>query len=266
MYLAKAVKAYQGEGLHVYAAMVQNEPKSDSKYPTCVWTGEQERDFIRDYMGPTFKNEHVDAELWLGTLNDGHIDHFAVPVLSDPAAAALVAGVAYQWEGRDAIAETHRRFPNVKLMQSESECGSGANSVKDAEHTFALIRKYFEGGASSYFYWNMVLQPGGKSTWGWVQNAMITVDPDSKTVTYHPEFYLMKHASHFVRPGSHLVATTGRWGDKIAFVTPDSSAVLLIGNSSNGPLPVTIGTDRGAGVIHATLPSHSFNTIVIPAS
>jgi glucosylceramidase len=264
-YLAKAVVAYQQEGLRVYACMVQNEPKSDSKYPTCVWIGPQERDFIRDYMGPTFHDQRVSAELWLGTLNDGNVNDFAVPVLSDPAAAAFIAGVAYQWEGRDAIAPTHQRFPSFKLMQSESECGKGANSIADAEHTFGLFRTYFNGGAGSYFYWNMVLPPKGKSTWGWTQNAMITVDPDSKAVTYHPEFYLMKHVSHFVRPGSHLAGTTGPWKDKLAFITPDGSAVLLIGNSANGPLPVTIGIEGTTSVVRATLPSHSFSTFVFPA-
>ncbi len=158
-YLAKAVEAYQSEGLHIDACMVQNEPKSDSKYPTCVWTGPQERDFIRDYMGPTFHDRHVNAELWLGTINDGDPNHFAVPVLSDPAAAKFIAGVAYQWEGKNAIAKTHELFPTMKLMQSESECDTGANSFADAEHTFSLFRKYFNGGASAYFYWNMVLPP-----------------------------------------------------------------------------------------------------------
>jgi glucosylceramidase len=263
-YLAKAVQAYQGEGLHIYAAMVQNEPRSDSSYPTCTWTGEQERAFIRDYMGPTFRDRRVQAELWLGTINDGDVDHYAVPVLSDPAAAAFVTGVAYQWEGRDAIAPTHRQFPSIKLMQSESECGGGADSFADAEHTFSLFRTYFNGGASSYFFWNMVLKPGGVSTWGWKQNALITVDPDSKRLTYHPEFYLMKHAAHFVRPGARLATTTGRWGDKLAFIRPDGSAVVLIGNSSNGPLPVVIGTDSVAGVVRATLPGHSFSTFVLP--
>jgi glucosylceramidase len=265
-YLAKSVQAYQGEGLHVYAIMVQNEPKSNSSYPTCVWDGPQMRDFVRDYMGPAFRDQKVSAELWLGTLNDAKVADYAIPVLSDPAAAAFITGVAYQWEGKDAIAETHRRWPELKLMQSESECGKGANSFSDAEYTFSLIRKYLNAGASSYFYWNMVLQPGGKSKWGWVQNALITIDPATQAVTYHPEFFLMKHVAHFVRPGSHLATCTGAWGDKLAFVGADGSAVLLVGNSRNEPLPVTIGTDRSASLIQVTLPAHSLSTMVIPAS
>ncbi|HUO08905.1 MAG TPA: glycoside hydrolase family 30 beta sandwich domain-containing protein [Phycisphaerae bacterium] len=264
-YLAKAVQAYQSEGLHIYACMVQNEPKSDSKYPTCVWTGEQERDFVRDYMGPAFHEQKVNAEIWLGTINDAKPEDFAIPVLSDPAAAKFITGVAYQWEGKEAIAKTHEFFPTMKLMQSESECGTGKNSFADAEHTFALMRTYFNGGASSYFYWNMVLPPGGVSTWGWKQNALITIDPTppAHTITRHPEFYLMKLASHFIPPGSHLVTTTGNWGDKLAFQTPAGDTVLLVGNSSKSDLPLIIATGTNES-LHLTLPSHSLNAFVLP--
>lgn len=264
-YLAKAVQAYQGEGLKVYAVVPQNEPRSDSRYPTCVWDGPQMRDFIRDYMGPVFRAQKVKADIWLGTLNDGELERHTIPVMSDPAAAAFITGITYQWEGKGIIAEAHKRWPNVKLIQSESECRSGANSFADAEYTFGLVRRYLNGGASSYFSWNMVLQPGGRSTWNWVQNALITVDPEKKTVVYNPEFYLMKHVSHFVRPGFRLTTSTGELAEKLAFVGPDGTAVLLIGNPTTSEKMVTIGTDKGAGVIRATLASHSLNTLVIPA-
>ncbi|MGN6367639.1 MAG: glycoside hydrolase family 30 protein [Phycisphaerae bacterium] len=266
LYLAKAVQAYQSEGLHIYACMVQNEPKSDSKYPTCVWTGQQEHDFIANFLGPTFQQNHIPAELWLGTLNDAHPEKFAIPVLSDPSAAKFITGVAYQWEGKDAIAKTHELFPQMKLMQSESECGTGKNSFADAEYTFSLLRKYLNAGASSYFYWNMVLPPGGVSTWGWKQNALITIDPDKKTITYNPEFYLFKHLSHFVPPNSHLLTTTGDWGDKLAFQTPTGDTVLLVGNSANKDLPLILSTDTPTETLHLTLPSHSLNTIVLPTN
>ena len=120
-------------------------PCSNNVYPTCLWNGTQVRDFIRDNMGPTLRDQKIKAQLWLGTLNDSRVANYAEPVLSDPAAASFITGAAYQWEGKDAIAETHRRWPTLKLMQSETECGKGANSFTDAEYTFSLIRKYFNG-------------------------------------------------------------------------------------------------------------------------
>jgi glucosylceramidase len=265
-YLAKAVQAYQGEGLKIYAIMPQNEPRSNSNYPTCVWNGAQIRDFIRDYMGPVLKEEKVTAEIWAGTFNDSKVANYIEPIMADEKAAAYVTGVAYQWEGKDAIVETHRRWPNLKLMQSENECRSGADSFADAEYTFGLMRRYFNGGASSYFYWNMVLKPRGRSTWGWNQNSMITVKPDTKEVVYNPEFYLFKHLSHFVRPGSKMATTEGTVQEKLGFVGKDGSAIVVLGNPTTAEKAVTIGTDLRPGLVKVTLPAHSISTLVVPAN
>ena len=70
-YLALYAENYRMEGINVYAVHVQNEPTIDSKYPSCLWTGTQIRDFVRDYMGPTFKDRKLDAEIWLGTIQIG---------------------------------------------------------------------------------------------------------------------------------------------------------------------------------------------------
>ncbi|HVX83828.1 MAG TPA: glycoside hydrolase family 30 beta sandwich domain-containing protein [Phycisphaerae bacterium] len=264
-YLAMAVQAYEGEGVHVYACMVQNEPDVSTTFPTCTWSGEQVRDFIREDMGPTFRRRKVDAGIWLGTIADGDIKDYAAPVLSDPGAAAFVKGAAYQWGGKAAIAETHRRYPALKLMQSETECGDGTNDFAYAEETFGLMRTYLNGGASSYFMWNMVLPPGGESSWGWAQNAAITVDGKTGKVTYNPEFYLFEQVSHFVRPGAHVAASSGTWEERLAFVGADGSAIVVVGNSAEAAREVTIGTDAGEDVVRVTLPGHSLNTLVLPA-
>jgi len=151
-------------------------------------------------------------------------------------------------------------------MQSENECHDGKNSFADAEHTFSLFRRYMTGGANSHFFWNMVLQPGGKSSWGWAQNAMITVDSKSQQIEFHPEYYVMKHISHFVPPKSHMIACTGSWGDKIAFVKPDGTSVLIIGNTANRAYEITIGTSDNTAPERVTLPGHSFNTFEFTAS
>ena len=222
-YLARYVEAYRSAGVDVYAVHVQNEPRATNNYPTCLWTGPQERDFIRDHLGPTFADRHVPARIWLGTLNDANLDDFAGVVLADPGAAAFVAGLGYQWDGQDAVADAHRAFPALPLMQTENECGGGADSTADAEHTFRLMCQVLPRRRRQLLLLEHGPAAGGKSSWGWAQNAMVTVDPAAGRVTYHPEFYLMQHLSHFVRPGCHLAAATGAWADKLAFVRPDGA-------------------------------------------
>lgn len=80
----------------------------------------------------------------------------------------------------------------------------------------------------------MILEPKGKSTWGWEQNSMITVEGDSKHVRYNPEYYVMKHYSHFVKQGAVRIETSGSWtGNTIAFQNPDGSKVIVLANQNH---------------------------------
>ena len=75
-------------------------------------------------------------------------------------------------------------------------------------------------------YWNMVLNETGKSQWGWKQNSMITIDSQSKTVKYNPEFYLMKHLSAFVEPGAKYLSIEKGNENILAFKNTGSVIVL----------------------------------------
>jgi glucosylceramidase len=259
-YLAKYVEAYQATGIPVYAIHVQNEPASMQVFPSCHWTGAQIRDFVRDYLGPRFHERQVKAEIWLGTINDGDIDNYAVPVLSDPDAAAYIAGVGYQWAGKDAVGPTHELYPGYPLMQTETECGGGENNWNSAAYTWSLMKHYLSHGTNSYMYWNMVLDQKSVSTWGWGQNAMVTINTDTRTVTYNPEFYLMKHFGAFIAPGATRISAMGN-DDVLAFRNPDGAIVVVASNRDDDALRVTLRTMGKR--LSASLPAQSFNTFVL---
>lgn len=184
LYFKKFVEAYTAEGIAIDQVHIQNEPISDQKFPSCLWTGEQLRDFIRDYIGPLFREAGLSTEIWLGTINApydnyGHMpawhtsnyNKMVNPVLSDHAARDYISGVGFQWGGKHAIQQTHTAYPDMKLAQTENECGDGRNGWDYAEYTFSLIWHFLHNGAGAYTYWNMVLDEGGVSTWGWRQNS-----------------------------------------------------------------------------------------------
>ncbi len=154
-------------------------------------------------------------------------------------------------------------YPDKKLIQSETECNKGDNSWADAQRLYGLMKRYIENGAGSYFAWNMVLDETGLSTWNWRQNALITVHRETGNVTYHGEYYVMRHFSQFVKPGAKRALATGVWGDKIAFVNPDGSTTLVVGNSANRSHSVRVAVaDTGFEV---NLPAESVNTFILPS-
>ena len=259
-YLEQYVRAYRAEGIDVYAVHVQNEPYASQVFPSCLWSPAELRDYIRDYLGPHFAATQLDAEIWLGTLNIGDYETGAKVVLDDPAAAAYIAGVAYQWAGKDSIGDTHRDHPEMRLMQSETECGDGSNDWAYAEYTWSLFRHYLENGANSYFQWNMVLDETGLSSWNWAQSAMITVDRQTATVTYNPQFHLVKHISHYVRPGAYRLVNPGPYADALIFENLDGSKVVVLANRTDSEQLVRV--QLGSRMAEVSLDPRSFSTLV----
>lgn len=271
LYFLKFVKAYEAEGIIIKQIHIQNEPMSDQKFPSCIWKGEQFREFIRDYIGPLFEQNKLDTEIWLGTLNGPEVDsrylytgydEYANLVLCDSEARKYIKGVSYQWCGKYAIQQTSMSWPELKFMQSENECGDGTNTWEYSRYIFNLFRHYFTNGVNSYIYWNMVLPPEGKSTWGWKQNSMITIDKENGKVIYNPEFYVMKHYSHFVKQGARRIGTKGHWtGTSVAFENPDGEIILIVGNGLNRTRNFTFNGEGREFSIH--LSPYSFNTLII---
>ena len=260
-YFGRFIDAYAAEGVPILAVHVQNEPNSSQNFPSCVWRPEDLATFIGGYLGPRFMAEHRSTEIWLGTIERPQVER--VSAVIDSPAGNFIAGVGFQWAGRDAIPEVHARYPALRLMQTETECGNGANDWAAAEHTWALMRHYFEHGAGSYMYWNIVLDETGNSRWGWRQNAMITVDHSTRTVRYNPEFFLMKHFSAFVRRGARFLALErGSSGESaLVFRNPDREIVVILANAADHEHSLVVESNGCRW--SASLAARSFATIVL---
>jgi len=270
LYFVKFVQAYKAMGIEISQIHVQNEPHSSQKFPSCVWTGEEMTEFIGKYLGPAFEAAGIDAEIWFGTINGPEVDgrwpitrfnQYANLALHDELATKYIKGVSYQWAGKYAIASTKQSFPDIKLMQSENECGDGENTWVYAKYVDELFHHYLYNGASYYVYWNAVLAPKGGSTWGWTQNSMINVD-NGKAIFNH-EYYVMKHYSRFVQKGAKVLTLEGKSAtNTTAFKNPDGTVIVVVTNPFNRDMDININLGDGKE-INAKLPKDSLNTFVV---
>jgi len=256
LYFSKFIQGYKNEGIDIYAVHVQNEMNSCQNFPSCVWTPESLALYIGRYLGPQFKRDSLKTEIWLGTIERPQMDRIE-PILNDDDAKKYIKGLGFQWAGKDAIPEVHTKYPDYKLMQTETECGYGSNDWKAAEHTFGLMKHYFKNGANAYMYWNMVLNETGKSQWGWKQNSMISIDTESRQVTYNPAFYLMKHFSAFVKSGAFKIHTSD--DNCIAFKNSDSIIIVYYNQGEAIEKNFSVGNTW----FKAVLAENSFNTFRI---
>ncbi|MDO4563422.1 MAG: RICIN domain-containing protein [Clostridia bacterium] len=259
MYFAKYIEAYRAEGFDIYMVMPQNEPTMNTAYASCVWTGEQLNEFIRDYLAPTLKERNLDTQIYLGTFTDSQANRVD-PTLNDPVTSALISGVGFQWWSAPLAKRVYRQATSLSLMQSETKCGSGNNSWIYAEEQFDCMKEFFDAGVNSYMLWNMVLDEKGENTSPspWRQNAPIIVHSETSAVSYSPQYHQFKHFSYYVDGGARRIKTDGNYGDKIAFQNADGEIVLVVKNSSNSALDVAINFNGSK--IKPTVPAHSINT------
>jgi glucosylceramidase len=261
-YLLRFVQAYQAEKIPVEILFVQNEPDMDQKFPSCRWTGAELRDFIRDYAGPHFARSQANCDLWLGTFQRPDYNAWTNLVLSDPQARAFIHGVGYQWDGKYAVQQTHLSWPDFPILQTENECGDGQNTWEYALYEFNLIHHYFSNGVVGFMYWNLILPADGQSTWGGVQNAMINLDPAAGQVDYQPDYYVMRHLSQYIPPGSIRLGLQGSCaGNALAFETPERKTVIFAANPFSTPKELCYSDPHGT--LTASLSPGSINTLII---
>ncbi|WP_062289409.1 glycoside hydrolase family 30 protein [Demequina phytophila] len=258
-YFGRFVDAYAAEGIPIGMVMPQNEFNSAQPFPSCTWTPEGLATFIA-HLGPEMDARGV--EVFLGTLERAD-DALITRVLADPAAAPWVRGVGAQWAGRGAVPHVHHDHPELPIYQTEQECGDGLNDWRLARHAWELMQHFFSHGARAYMYWNMALLEGGVSRWGWAQNSLVVVDPETGAHRYSHEFHVLRHVSGFVARGARVIPTLSYTGhtDQLAFRNPDGSTVIVAQNPLAEPMMMTFLVD--GSVLAVELPADSLNTFVV---
>lgn len=256
-YFGKFVDAYKEKGIDIFMVMPQNEPNSAQWYPACTWTPEGLAMFMK-YLGPEMHKRGV--QMYLGTVERADVNMWN-KILTDPEVAPYIDGMGFQWAGKDALPELHKMYPDLPCYQTEQECGNGRNDWRGAMHSWDLMKHYLSNGVQSYLYWNTSLFENGVSTWGWSQNSLIVVDKDAKTFRYTPEYYVMKHASHYVLPGAKVLGLGGNYDDALAFVNPDGSTVVMAANQTEEAKAVSVVVNGKTRTFE--LPAGSLNTIVL---
>ncbi len=263
LYFKKYIEEYLKNGVPLVHVHPQNEPCSNQVFPSCVWHGDELTEFIGGYLGPMLEGSGVD--IFYGTINgpEGG-DRYAWTkycdylghAMKDERARKYIKGVGYQWAGKFAVPQTRDDFPELEIIQTESECGDGKNTWDRMLEVFGLMRHYFRFGVSAYVYWNLALQKDQPSTWGWRQNSLVSVHEGK--ATYTPEFYLMKHFSHFVKRGARYIRLNGEYSSAcVAFENPDGKRVIVAYNPYQAEQTITV---EGENYI---LPVGSVNTIVV---
>jgi glucosylceramidase len=85
LYYTKFIKAYEAEGMPIWGITIQNEPMAVQRWESCIYTAEEERDFLKNHLGPTMVKEGLgDKKIVVWDHNRDLITHRANTIFEDP--------------------------------------------------------------------------------------------------------------------------------------------------------------------------------------
>lgn len=270
-YYVRFISEYARRGIPIWGLTVQNEPMAVQTWESCIYTAEEERDFVKRYLGPTLHRAHLDAlKLMIWDHNRGLMYQRASTVLNDPQAARYVWGTAYHWYVGDEfrnVGAVHEAFPGKAVFFSEG-CNYPFSwkTIDDwkwgEEYGRSMIHD-FNQWACGWTDWNILLdEKGGPNHVGNYCFAPIIGDTRNGSLHFVNSYYYIGHFSKFVRPGARRIACTSTTDDIIAtaFINPDGRIATVIMNQTDKPQNVQVWIAGRAAP--TSLPAHSIETVV----
>jgi glucosylceramidase len=275
-YFTKFIKAYQQEGIPIWGITIQNEPMATQKWESCIFSAEDERDFLKNYLGPTMKKEGLsDKKIIVWDHNRDLIYQRASTLLNDPKAAQYIWGIGYHWYEPwsggepmfDNVKLVHESYPDTNLIFTEG-CSDSFDAKKVNE--WRLGEQYgrsmindFNNGTVGWADWNILLdETGGPNHVGNFCYAPVHADTKTGQLTYTNSYYYIGHFSKFLRPGARRIASSPSRSQLLstAFINPDGKVSVVVMNKSDKQISYYLWVDGHAAEV-SSLP-HSIQTLV----
>jgi len=276
-YYVRFIQAYEAQGIPVWGLTVQNEPMAKQRWESCIFTAEEERDFIKEYLGPTlYKSGMSDKKLIAWDHNRDLIYQRASTLFNDPDAAKYVWGIGFHWYETwtgsamqfDNLKRVSEAFPDKKLIFTE---GCVERFEMKRVNDWSIGERYgksligdFNAGTVAWTDWNILLdETGGPNHVGNFCFAPIHADTKTGKLIYTNAYYYLGHFSKFIKPGaSRIAASSNR--DRLqttAFINEDGKLAVVVMNVSDEEIGYRLWIEGNAAELKS-LP-HSMVTLVV---
>ncbi len=275
-FYGKFIKAYEKEGIPIWGITIQNEPMAKQTWESCIYTAEEERDFLKNYLGPTMQKDGLgDKKIIIWDHNRDLSYGRASTLLEDPEAAKYAWGVGFHWyedwsggdQVFDNVERVHESFPGKNIMLTEA-C---AYPFKlDQLHEWRLGERYgrsmihdFNNGSVGWTDWNILLdETGGPNHVGNFCFAPVHAITQTGELIYTNAFYYIGHFSKFVRPGAKRISAAPSRSplQTTAFINKDGKVAVIVMNQTSEKIDYNLWIAGEAAEI-TSLP-HSIATLV----
>jgi glucosylceramidase len=267
------IRAYEAEGVPIWGVTVQNEPMARQRWDSCLVSAEEERDFVRDHLGPALQAaglSHVKIVIWDHN-RDLMVERASV-VYGDPDAAQYVWGTGFHWYGADHfdhVQLVHDAWPGKALLFTEGcqEGGPHIGAWEVGERYACSIINDLNRWTVGWIDWNLLLdERGGPNHAGNFCSAPILADRAQGSLMHQSAYWVLGHFSRFIRPGAQRVLCASSRADieATAFRDPDGDVAAVALNRHAHHVGMRLSVDGAAWAID--LPPHSISTLAVHAA
>lgn len=275
-YYVKFINAYEKEGIPIWGLTIQNEPMAKQTWESCLYTADEERDFIKNYLGPTLKKEGLgNKNIVIWDHNRDLMYERANTILSDPEAAKYVWGTGFHWYENwsggeqmfDNVRKVYEAYPDKKLLFTEG-CVERFDASKyqfwpNAERYGKAMINDFNNGTVGWTDWNILLdQNGGPNHVGNFCFAPVHANTNTGELIYTPSYYYIGHFSKFIRVGAKRISSAVSRSALIStsFLNLDGTVVTVVMNDSDKS--ITYSLMVSANQAEVVIPPHAMQTLV----
>jgi len=275
-YFAKFIKAYEAEGIPVWGITVQNEPMAKQRWESCIYTAEEERDFLKNYLGPTMASQNLsDKKIIVWDHNRDLVNHRADIIFSDPDAAKYAWGLGFHWYETLAggeqlfnnIARVRESFPDKNVLFTEG-CNEKFDTSKyyfwpNAEHYGRSMINDFNTGTVGWTDWNILLdEKGGPNHLDNFCFAPVHADTRTGNLIYTPSYYYIGHFSKFIRPKARRVSASASRSVLLStsFLNENGKMATVVMNQSDNQITYKLYVGQESAEV--VIPPHAIQTLV----
>lgn len=276
-YFTKFIKAYEKEGIPVWGITVQNEPMATQKWESCIFTANEERDFLKIYLGPTMKKEGLgNKKIIVWDHNRDLMFHRANIIFDDPEAAKYAWGMGFHWyedwSGGQPMYENvglvHKAYPDKNLLFTEG-CAESFNAKRinfwglGEEYGRSMIND-FNNGTVGWTDWNILLdETGGPNHVGNFSFAPMHANTQTGELIYTNSYYYIGHFSKFIRPGAKKITSASSRSQLLttSFINEDGKIAIIVMNQSDKKITYNLCIGKNGAIVNI-LP-HAIQTLVL---
>ena len=263
-YFVKYIQLMRAEGLTINAVTIQNEPEHGGNNPSMLMTAEEQTKFIKNHLGPLFKNQGINTEIVIWDHNADN-PNYPIQILNDSVAKSYVSAAAFHlYLGHEsALSKVYQTHPDKKIYFTEQWTGAKGNFAGDFMwHMEHVVIGTMANWSSLVLEWNLANDPNfGPHTPGGCTECLGAMTIAGSEIKRNVSYYIIGQVAPFVPRGAFRVETksVNTQIQSIGFVRPDGKKVLLALNTGK---ECVFTIDFEQKKYNFTLPEKSASTIV----